>query len=167
MKKTKAIFQSLTPFKNMINHRFLLISRLFIALLLAPLCVSGVLAQGTDSGQAEEGTTTDRKPGITVIVDAVGAVQIIDKPGARPRPGNKGDQIPVEGTVVTGADGQANLSLSNGAFFEILENSSFSISKFEQAAYEFVFANGAAIRKRELEEFGADDAFISSLDATE
>ena len=151
----------------MMNYRFLLIPRLFVALLVAPISLSGVFAQESDAGQADEGTTSDRKPGITVIVDAAGAVQVIDKPGAAPRPANKGDQVPVEGTVVTGADGQANLALSNGAFFQILENSSFTISKFEQSAYEFVFANGASIQKKQLEEFGADEAVVSSLDASE
>ncbi|MFZ9920561.1 MAG: hypothetical protein ACO3FQ_05300, partial [Terrimicrobiaceae bacterium] len=167
MNQPGAIFHSTTPFKNMMNNRLLLIPRAFIALLVATLGLSGVFAQQSDSGQAEEGTSTDRKPGITVIVDAAGAVQIIDKSGAAPRPANKGDQVPVEGTVVTGADGQVNLALSNGAFFQILENSSFTIAQFEQSAYEFVFANGASIRKRELEEFGADEAVVSSLDASE
>jgi hypothetical protein len=135
----------------MMNYRLLLIPRLFIALLLTPLCVTGVLAQEADSGQAEEGTTSDSKPGITVIVDAVGAVQIIEKPGAAPRPATKGDQIPVEGTVVTGADGRADLALSNGAFFQILENSKFSIESFEQSPFEVVFADGALINKKDVE----------------
>ena len=78
MKKTRAIFQPLTPFKNMMNYRFLLIPRLFVALLVAPISLSGVFAQESDSGQADEGTSSDRKPGITVIVEVTGAVQIID-----------------------------------------------------------------------------------------
>ena len=167
MKKTKAIFQPLTPFKNMTNHRFLLIPRLFIALLLAPLCVSGALAQGTDSGQVEEGTTTDRKPGITVIVDAVGAVQIIEKPGADPRPVEKGQEVPVGSTLVTGKDGRIDLAFSNGAFFQIHENSRFSIEQFEQEAYEFVFSNSEAIRRRDLDKMGEDKAAMITMDASE
>jgi hypothetical protein len=166
MKKTRAIFQPLTPFKNMMNYRLLLIPRLFIALLLTPLCVTGVLAQEADSGQAEEGTTSDRKPGITVIVDAAGAVQIIDKPGAAPRPATKGDQIPVEGTVVTGADGRADLALSNGAFFQILENSKFSIESFEQSPFEVVFADGALINKKDVEEYKVAETVMPNLEAT-
>ena len=159
--------QPLTPFKNMMNYRLLLIPRLFVALLLAPIGLSGVFAQESDSGQVDDGSTSERKPGITVIVDAAGAVQVIDKPGASSRPAKKGDRVPVEGTVVTGADGQANLALSNGAFFQIHENSSFSIPHFEQSAFEFVFASGAPIHKKQVEELGADEAVVKCLDASE
>ena len=151
----------------MINKRLLVVPQLLVAFFLTPLFLIPARAQESDSGRADEGTTTERKPGITVIVDAAGAVQIIDKPGASPRAAIKGDQIPVDGTVVCGADGQANLALSNGAFFQILENSSFSIAHFEQMAFEFVFANGGAINKRQVEEFGADEAVVKSMDASE
>jgi hypothetical protein len=151
----------------MINHRFLLTPRLFLALLLAPLCVTGVLAQDADSGQAEEGTTTDRKPGITVIVDAAGAVQIIDKPGAAPQPVEKGQVVPVGAALVTGPDGRVDLALSNGAFFQIQENSRFSIGQFEQDAYEFVFANSEAVRRRDVEKMGEDKAAMVTMDASE
>ena len=151
----------------MINKRLLVVPQLLVALFLSPLCLTGARAQESDSGQAEEGTTTERKPGITVIVDAVGAVQIIDKPGAAPRPANKGDQIPVEGTVVTGADGRANLALSNGDFYQVLENSCFSISRFEQFPYECVFSNGAAIQKKQVAFSDFDEAVMNTLDATE
>jgi hypothetical protein len=167
MKKTRAIFQPLTPFKNMMNYRLLLIPRLFIALLLTPLCVTGVLAQEADSGQAEEGTTSDRKPGITVIVDAAGAVQIIDKPGAAPQPVEKGQVVPVGAALVTGPDGRVDLALSNGAFFQIQENSRFSIGQFEQDAYEFVFANSEAVRRRDVEKMGEDKAAMVTMDASE
>jgi len=151
----------------MMNHRLLLTPRLFLALLLAPLCVTGVLAQDADSGQAEEGTTTDRKPGITVIVDAAGAVQIIDKPGAAPQPVEKGQVVPVGAALVTGPDGRVDLALSNGAFFQIQENSRFSIGQFEQDAYEFVFANSEAIRRRDVEKMGEDKAAMVTMDSSE
>ena len=147
--------------------RLFLVFQLFAAVLVAPVFQSTLLAQPAESDQAEEGATSDRKPGITVIVDAAGPVQIIDNPGAAPRPAQKGDRIPVEGTILTGPGAQANLALSNGAFFQILENSSFSIAEFEQAAYEFVFANGAAIRKKDAQEFGADEAVLTALDSSE
>ena len=151
----------------MIHKRLLVVSQLVVALFLSPLLLSGAFGQESDSGQADDGSSSERKPGITVIVDAAGEVQIIDKPGAEPQPAKKGDQIPVEGTVVTGAGGQANLALSNGAFFQILENSSFSIAQFEQSPFEVVFANGAPIKKQQLEEVGADEAVVKTLDSTE
>ena len=147
--------------------RLFIVFQLLVAILVTPFFETPLLAQATDSDQAEEGATSDRKPGITVIVDAAGSVQIIDKPGETPRPAQKGDRIPVEGTIITGPGAQANLALSNGAFFQILENSSFSISEFEQEAYEFVFSNGAAIRKKQAEEFGADEAVLTALDSSE
>jgi len=167
MKKTRAIFQPLTPFKNMMNHSLLLTLRLFVALILAPLCVTGVLAQDADSGQADEGTTTDRKPGITVIVEATGAVQIIDKPGAAPQPVEKGQLVPAGATLVTGQDGRVDLALSNGAFFQIQENSRFSIGQFDQDAYEFVFSNSEAVRRRDVEKMGEDKAAMVTMDASE
>lgn len=151
----------------MIHKRLLVVSQLVVALFLSPLFLSGAFGQKADSGQADDGSSSERKPGITVIVDAAGEVQIIDKPGAELLPAKKGDQIPVEGTVVTGAGGQANLALSNGAFFQILENSSFSISQFEQSPYEFIFSNGAAITQKKAEEVGADEAVVKSLDASQ
>jgi len=167
MKKTRAIFQPLTPFKNMMNHSLLLTLRLFVALILAPLCVTGVLAQDADSGQADEGTNTDRKPGITVIVEATGAVQIIDKPGAAPQPVEKGQLVPAGATLVTGQDGRVDLALSNGAFFQIQENSRFSIGQFDQDAYEFVFSNSEAVRRRDVEKMGEDKAAMVTMDASE
>ncbi len=151
----------------MIHKRLLVVSQLVVALFLSPLFLSGAYGQESDSGQVDDGSSSERKPGITVIVDATGEVQIIDKPGAAPRRANKGDQIPVQGTIVTGAGGQVNLALSNGAFFQILENSSFAISQFEQSPNEFIFSNGAAITQRKAEEFGADEAVVKSLDASE
>ena len=148
------------------NHRLLLTLRLFVALLLAPLCVTGVLAQDGDSGQADEGTT-DRKPGITVIVEATGAVQIIDKPGAAPQPVEKGQLVPEGATLVTGQDGRVDLALSNGAFFQIQENSRFSIAQFDQEAYEFVFSNSEAVRRRDVEKMGEDKAAMVTMDASE
>lgn len=149
------------------NHSLLLTLRLFVALILAPLCVTGVLAQDADSGQADEGTTTDRKPGITVIVEATGAVQIIDKPGAAPQPVEKGQLVPAGATLVTGQDGRVDLALSNGAFFQIQENSRFSIGQFDQDAYEFVFSNSEAVRRRDVEKMGEDKAAMVTMDASE
>ena len=143
-------------------HKCLLVVALFLGLLLS----TGAMAQDAESGQADEGTTSDRKPGITVIVDAAGKVQIIDKPGGIPRPAKSGDQIPVEGIVVTGADGRADLALSNGAVFQILENSKFSIEAFEQSPFEVVFADGALINKKDVEEYKVAETVLPNLEAT-
>jgi hypothetical protein len=50
---------------------------------------------------------------------------------------------------------------------QIQENSRFGIGNFEQEAYEFVFSNGEAIRPREIKDFGADEAVLTTLDASE
>ena len=150
----------------MIPKSLLVVSQLVVALFLSPSFLFGVSAQESDPTQADDGSSSDRKPGITVIVDAAGAVQIIDKPNGRPRPAKKGDQIPVEGILVTGADGRANLALSNGAFFQILENSKFSIESFEQSPFEVVFADGALINKKDVEEFKVAETVLPNLEAT-
>jgi hypothetical protein len=126
-----------------------------------------VRAQENDPDKVEDGTSSDRKPGITVIVEATGSVQLIEAPGQPALPVQKGQGIPVGSVLVTGADGRVDLAFSNGAFMQIQENSRFGIGTFEQEAYEFVFSNGEAIRPKELKDFGADEAVLTTMDASE
>ena len=167
MTKLSAIFDTLTPFKNMMNYRVQSILRIIVVLLLAALSVSGVFAQDANPEKAQEGKHSDRKPGITVIVNVVGSVQLITEPGVDPKPVEKGQEVPVGSALVTGPDGRVDLALSNGAFFQIQENSRFSIGQFDQDAYEFVFANSEAVRRRDFEKMGEDKAAMVTMDASE
>ena len=151
----------------MIHKRLIVVSQLVVALLLSPLLLSGAFAQESDSGQADEGSTADEKPGITVIVEAVGSVQIIENPESSPQPAQKGQRIPAGAAIITGIDGRVDLALSNGAFFQIQENSRFVIGEFNQEAYEFVFSNSEAVRRRDVEKFGEDKAAMVTMDASE
>jgi len=138
-----------------------------LACVLAFAVLPPVVAQQNEPDQADDGTSSDRKPGITVIVEATGSVQVIEAPGKSPQPAQKGQRISEGSIVVTGPDGRVDLAFSNGAFMQIQENSRFGIGEFVQEGYEFVFSNGEAVRQKELEEFGADEAITSALDASE
>jgi hypothetical protein len=140
---------------------------LLLALLLALAGPFTAAAQQNEPDQVEEGTSSDRKPGITVIVEATGSVQLIEAPGQAPQPVQKGQRVPVGGVLLTGADGRVDLALSNGAFMQVQENSRFGIGEFDQEAYEFVFSNGEAVRQRDAEKFGADEAALTTMDASE
>ena len=140
---------------------------LLLALLLALAGPFTAAAQQNEPDQVEEGTSSDRKPGITVIVEATGSVQLIEAPGQTPQPVQKGQRVPVGGVLVTGADGRVDLALSNGAFMQVQENSRFGIGEFDQEGYEFVFSNGEAVRQRDVEKFGADEAALTTMDASE
>jgi hypothetical protein len=122
-------------------------------------------ARSEDAKKADD--SSHLKDGVTVIVDLAGKVEIIEKAGAKPTPAEKGAKVPVGATLLTGADSRVDLALSNGALFQIREHSRFTIGEFEQEAYEYVFTNGAAIRPRELKEFGADEAILQTMDASE
>jgi hypothetical protein len=119
-----------------------------------------------DVDQVEE-SGGDKKPGITVIVSLTGSAQVSEQEGAPAKAAEQGQLVPVGATIQTGPDGIVDLALSNGALFQLQENTRFTIGTFEQEAYEFVFSNGAAIRPRELKEFGADEAILQTLDASE
>jgi hypothetical protein len=118
-----------------------------------------------DSDKVEDGS--DKKEGITVIVNLAGKVELIESEGAKPKSAEKGARVPVGATFLVGPDSRLDLALSNGALFQIRENSKFTIGEFEQEAYEFVFTNGAAIRPREIKDFGADEAVLQTMDASE
>jgi hypothetical protein len=118
-----------------------------------------------DPDKVEDGS--DKKEGITVIVDLAGRVEIIELEGANPKPAEKGARVPVGATFLVGPESRLDLALSNGAMFQLRENSKFTIGEFEQEAYEYVFTNGAAIRPRELKDFGADEAVLQTMDASE
>jgi hypothetical protein len=105
-----------------------------------------------DSDKVEDGS--DKKEGITVIVNLAGKVEIIETEGAKP-------------TCLVGPGSRLDLALSNGALFQLRENSKFTIGEFEQEAYEFVFTNGVAIRPHELKDFGTDEVVLQTMDASE
>jgi len=140
---------------------------IFFVLMLLVAVVWTMPAKSEDVDKVEEGSGSDKKEGVTVIVDLGGKVEMIEREGARPQAAEKGARVPVGATFVTGPDSRLDLALSNGAMFQIRENSRFTIGEFEQEAYEFVFSNGAAIRPREIKEFGADEAVLQTLDASE
>jgi len=118
-----------------------------------------------DSDKVEDGS--DKKEGVTVIVDLAGKVEIIETEGAKPKSAVKGARVPVGATCLVGPGSRLDLALSNGALFQLRENSKFMIGEFEQESYEFVFTNGAAIRAPELKDFGADEAVLQTMDASE
>lgn len=128
------------------------------------LTVSGLQAEDVDQVEESGG---DKKPGVTVVVSLSGSAQISEREGASFKPVEQGQLVPVGATIQTGPDGILDLALSNGALFQLQENTRFTVDTFEQEAYEFVFSNGAAIRPRELKEFGADEAILQTLDASE
>lgn len=135
--------------------------------LLALAALLPATAQQADPDQVEDGTSSDRKPGITVIVEATGSVQIIEAPGQPARPVQKGDRVPEGAFLITGSDGRVDLAFSNGAFMQIQENSRFGVGEFQQEGYEYVFSNSQAVRKRDLEESAADESIIATMDASE
>lgn len=143
------------------------LAAILLACLLAIFGLPPAVAQEGEPDQAEEGSNSDRKPGITVIVEATGAVEMIESPGQPARAIQKGERVPEGAVLVTGADGKVDLALSNGAFMQIQENSRFGVGRFQQEGYEFVFSNSEAVRQRDLEEFGADEAVLTTLDASE
>jgi hypothetical protein len=122
-------------------------------------------ASSQDSDKVEDGS--DKKEGVTVIVDLAGKVEIIETEGAKPKSAVKGARVPVGATCLVGPGSRLDLALSNGALFQLRENSKFTIGEFEQESYEFVFTNGAAIRAPELKDFGADEAVLQTMDASE
>jgi hypothetical protein len=115
----------------------------------------------------EDEDVSDIKDGVTVVVDLAGKVEVIEMEGAKPKAAEKGARVPVGATFLVGPNSRLDLALSNGALFQLGENSKFTIGEFEQEAYEFVFTNGAAIRPREIKDFGADEAILQTMDASE
>lgn len=136
---------------------------LLLCLVLSLVCSFPAISQDPD--KVEDGS--DKKEGVTVIVDLDGKVEIIEIEGAKPKPAVKGVRVPVGATCLVGPGSRLDLALSNGALFQLRENSKFTIGEFEQEAYEFVFTNGAAIRPREIKDFGADEAILQTMDASE
>ena len=123
-------------------------------------------AQSRDPDHVEEGSNSGEKSGVTVIVRVSGKAELYETEGARGRAIQKGERIPVGSTIITGPKGEVDLALSNGAIFQIQENTQFTIGEFSQAAYEMVFSNGAVITPVQLEEFGADEAVLNTMDAS-
>ena len=136
---------------------------LFLCLALSLLC--SLPAYSQKPAKAED--VSDIKDGVTVVVDLAGKVEIVEMEGAKPKPAEKGARVPVGATFLVGPNSRLDLALSNGALFQLGENSKFTIGEFEQDAYEFVFTNGAAIRPREIKDFGADEAILQTMDASE
>lgn len=136
---------------------------LLLCFIFSLICSLPAISQEPD--QVEDGS--EKKEGVTVIVDLAGKVEMVEMEGAKPKPAEKGARVPVGATFLVGPNSRLDLALSNGALFQIRENSKFTIGEFEQEAYEFVFANGSAIRPRELKDFGADEAALQTMDASE
>jgi hypothetical protein len=136
---------------------------LLLCLVLSLVCSFPAISQDPDKVEDK----SDKKEGVTVIVDLDGKVEIIETEGAKPKPAVKGARVPVGATCLVGPGSRLDLALSNGALFQLRENSKFTIGEFEQEAYEFVFTNGAAIRPREIKDFGADEAVLQTMDASE
>ena len=136
---------------------------LFLCLALSFLC--SLPAYSQKPAKAED--VSDIKDGVTVVVDLAGKVEIVEMEGAKPKAAEKGARVPVGATFLVGPNSRLDLALSNGALFQLGENSKFTIGEFEQEAYEFVFTNGAAIRPREIKDFGADEAILQTMDASE
>ena len=136
---------------------------LLFCLVLIFLCSIPAYSQKPSKAQ----DVSDNRDGITVIVDLAGKVEMVEMEGAKAKPAEKGARVPVGATFLVGPSSRLDLALSNGALFQIGENSKFTIGEFEQEAYEFVFTNGAAIRPREIKDFGADEAVLQTMDASE
>lgn len=130
---------------------------------LSLLCFLPVYSQKPSEAEGD----SDKRDGVTVVVELAGKVEIVEMEGAKPKPLEKGARVPVGATLLVGPNSRLDLAFSNGALFQLLENSKFTIGEFEQEAYEFVFTNGAAIRPRELKDFGADEAILQTMDASE
>ncbi|MEI8292831.1 MAG: hypothetical protein WCG66_02455 [bacterium] len=109
----------------------------------------------------------DKKDGVTVIVGLAGKVEVLEKDGAKSTRAEKGLRVPAGATLLTGPNSRVDLALSNGALFQIGDNSRFTIGEFKQDAYEFIFTNGESIRPSELQEFGTDAAVLQTIDASQ
>jgi hypothetical protein len=139
----------------------------FLLLAICLLFAPPAFAETRQTDEVEEGSSSENKPGITVVVDIVGKAELFETADSHGHNLQKGAKIPVGATLVTGVGGRVDLALSNGALFQIQENSQFTIGEFSQNAYEMVFSNGAVITPKELKEFGADEAVLQTMDASE
>ena len=148
---------------NSFQFLFFRSQTLFLCLALSLLC--SLTAHSQKPAKAED--VSDIKDGVTVVVDLAGKVEMVEMDGAKPKPVEKGARVPVGATFLVGPNSRLDLALSNGALFQLGENSKFTIGEFEQDAYEFVFTNGAAIRPHEIKDFGADEAILQTMDASE
>jgi len=148
---------------NSFQFLFFRSQTLFLCLALSLLC--SLPAYSQKPAKAED--VSDIKDGVTVVVELAGKVEIVEMEGAKPKAAEKGARVPVGATFLVGPNSRLDLALSNGALFQLGENSKFTIGEFEQEAYEFVFTNGAAIRPREIKDFGADEAILQTMDASE
>jgi hypothetical protein len=120
----------------------------------------------TEEGDGAGSGDSDRKPGITVIVDISGKVELFEAEGKPAVIATKDMQVPVGATLVTGPGAFVNLALSNGALFQIQENSQFTIGEFEQESYQFAFNNGAVLKPQAAKNFEGGEAVLTQLDAS-
>lgn len=118
----------------------------------------------TNEGDGEGGE--GKKPGITVIVGISGKVDVFEPESDTGVAAAKDMQIPVGATIITGEGAYVDLALSNGALFQIQENSQFTIGDFQQDAYQFVFNNGAVLKPQAAKNFEGGEAVLTQLDAS-
>jgi len=146
----------------MLKNPLLFLKALILLALLAP----AAFAQSNTSETEEKSGDSDKKPGITVIVSITGSAEVFDAEGQPGKPAVKDMLLPVGSTIVTSPGCTVDLALSNGALFQIQENSQFSIGEFEQEAYQFVFNNGAVLKPQSVKNFEGGEATLTQLDAS-
>lgn len=134
---------------------------LFLAILPLP-----VLAQTDTTEGGDTSGETDKKPGITVIVSISGSAEVFEAEGQPGKPAVKDMVLPVGSTIVTGPGCFVDLAMSNGALFQLQENTQFGIGEFEQEDYQFVFNNGAVLKPQAAKQFDGGEAVLTQLDAS-
>jgi len=146
----------------MLKNPLLFLRALILVALLAP----AAFAQSNTSETEETSGDSDKKPGITVIVSITGSAEVFEAEGQPGKPAVKDMLLAVGSTIVTGPGCTVDLALSNGALFQIQENSQFGIGEFEQESYQFVFNNGAVLRPQAAKNFEGGEAALTQLDAS-
>jgi hypothetical protein len=107
------------------------------------------------------------KPGIVVILDFEGKVELIDAEGYSSGQVSKGDKVETVVYITTGPGARADIAFSNGLLMQIQENSRFTVADFAHEPYEFVFSNGVTLDARDVDKFGDEKAVLTNLDASE
>jgi hypothetical protein len=138
----------------------------FATILAFAISASFAFAQNGTTEGGEKSGDGDKKPGITVIVGISGSAEVFEAEGQPGKPAVKDMIIPVGASLVTGPGCTVDLAMSNGALFQIQENSQFAIGEFEQESYQFVFNNGATLKAPAVRQFDGGEAALTQLDAS-
>jgi hypothetical protein len=141
-------------------------SAALVALLLSLLVPLTLTAQSDTSSGDDDASGGRKKPGIVVVVSVSGKAQFFENETSSPRSLKKDDTIPNGGTITTGPGSRVDLALSNGALFQIQENSQFSVMEFYQDAYDFVFSNGAIVNQADLAGYEGGEAVVLAMEAS-